>query len=65
MERAFIIENQVGQEFWYFAVRHEEMILNQVPGQIGLKLTTPFELVHNTKLDSNTCFELFSRILQP
>ena len=36
------------------------MMLNQVPGRLGLKLTTPFELVHNSKPDSKTWFELFS-----
>ena len=36
------------------------MMLNQVPLQLGLKLTTPFELVHNSKPDSKTWFELFS-----
>ena len=35
------------------------MILNQVPGNLVLKLTTPFELVHNSKPDSKTWFELF------
>ena len=60
MAREFITENQVGREFWYFAVRHAAMILNQVPGRLGLKLTTPFELVHNSKPDSKTWFELLS-----
>ena len=36
------------------------MMLNQVPGRLGLKLTTPFELVHNAKTNSKTWFELFS-----
>ena len=36
------------------------MVLNQVPGRPGLKLTTPFELVHKSKPDSKTWFELFS-----
>ena len=36
------------------------MILGQVPGRLGIKLTTHFELVHNTKPDSKTWFELFS-----
>ena len=60
MMQSFIIEKQVGQEFWYFAVRHAEMMLNQVPGRLGLKLTTPFELVHKSKPDLKTWFELFS-----
>ena len=60
MARAFITEKQVGRDFWYFAVRHAAMMLNQVPGRLGLKITTPFELVHNSKPESNTWFELFS-----
>ena len=58
MARAFITEKQVGREFWYFTVQHAVMMLNQVPGRLGLKLTTQFELVHNSKPDSKTCFEL-------
>ena len=42
MTIALITEKQVGREFWYLAVRHSAMMLNQVPGQLGLKLTTPF-----------------------
>ena len=60
MAQAFITEKQVGREFKYFAVRHAAMMLNQVPGRLGLKLTTPFELVHNSKPNSKTWFELFS-----
>ena len=37
-----------------------ELDLSYRPGQLGLKLTTPFELVHNSKPDSKTWFELFS-----
>ena len=40
--------------------QHAAIMLNQVPGRLGLKLMTPFELVHNAKPDSKTCFELFS-----
>ena len=60
MARVFITEKQVGRELWYFSVRHAAMMLNQVPGRLGLKLTTPFEIVHNSKPDSKTWFELFS-----
>ena len=60
MARTFITEKQVGRELWYFAVRHAAMMLNQVPGRLGLKLTTPFELIHNSKPNSKTWFELFS-----
>ena len=60
MAREFITEKQVGREFWYFAVCHAAMMINQVPGQLGLKLTTLFELVHNSKPDSKTWFKLFS-----
>ena len=36
------------------------MMLNQVPGRLGLKPTTPFELIRNAKPNSKTWFELFS-----
>ena len=60
MARAFINETQVRRVLWYFAVHHAAMMLNQVPELRGLKLTKPFELVHNSKPDSKTWFELFS-----
>ena len=60
MARLCIIENNFGRESWYFTVCHSAMVLNQVPGRLGLKLTTPFELVRNEKPDSKTWFELFS-----
>ena len=36
------------------------MMFNQVMGRLGLKLTITFELVHNSKPNSNTWFELYS-----
>ena len=47
MARAYITEKQVGQLFWYFAVRHAAMMLNQVTGLLGLKIATPFELAQD------------------
>ena len=35
-------------------------MLNQIPGRLGKRLTTPFELVHGTKPHSTTWFELFT-----
>ena len=46
MARAYITEKQVGREFWYFAIKHASLMVNQVPGRLGCKLTSPFELVH-------------------
>ena len=60
MKRVYITEKKIGIEYWYFAVRHATMMLNQVSESLGLKLDTPFELVHNAKPYSNTWFELFS-----
>ena len=60
MARAYITEKQVNREFWYFAVCHAVIMLNQVPGHLGRHLTTPFELVHGVKPDSSTWFDLFS-----
>ena len=62
MARVYITEKQVGNGFWYFSVRHVVMMLNQVPGRLGIKLTAPFELFHNTKPDCNffadLCFQV-------
>jgi hypothetical protein len=60
MARAYITEKQVSREFWYVAIRHAAIMLNQIPGRLGRRLTTPFELVHGVKPDSSTWFELFS-----
>ena len=49
MAGAYITEKQVGREFCYFSVWNAEMMLDQVPGCLELKLSTPFELVHNIK----------------
>jgi len=54
------MEKQVGGEFWYYAIHHSAMMINQVPGRLGRKLTTPYELVHGTKPQAETWFELFS-----
>ena len=40
MARAYITEKQVGREFWYFAIKHASIMLNQVPGRLNRKLTT-------------------------
>ena len=58
--RASITKNQTGREFWYFAVCHAAIIINQVHGDLGLKISTPFELVHNNKPNSKKWFEIFS-----
>ena len=51
---------QVGRNFWYYAISPAACILNQIPGRLGRKFTTPFRLVHNSKPDSKSWFELFS-----
>jgi hypothetical protein len=60
MARAYITDKQVGREFWYYAIKHAAHMCNQVPGRLGRKLTSPFELVHGIKPDASTWFELFS-----
>ena len=35
-------------------------MLNQIPGRMGRKLTTPFEIVHGEKPDSQKNVEIFS-----
>eukprot|EP00804_Cyclotella_cryptica_P023824 CCRYP_011184-RA/>CCRYP_011184-RA protein AED:0.41 eAED:0.38 QI:0/0/0/1/0/0/4/0/449 len=60
MTRAYITEKHVSWEFWYFTIKHSVLMLNQIHGCLGCKLTTPFELVHGVKPDAATWFELFS-----
>jgi hypothetical protein len=57
MARSYFTGKQVGREFWFFADKHAAHMLNQVPGRLRCKLTSPFELVYNQK---RTWFELFS-----
>jgi hypothetical protein len=60
MAWAYITGIQVSREFWYFAIKHFALMLNQSQGCLGRKLTTPFELVHDIKLDAATWFAIFS-----
>ena len=60
MARVYITDKQVGREFWYYAISHAALMINQVPGRLGRKLTTPFELVHGAKPNSKIWFELFA-----
>ena len=60
MGRSYMTEKQMSRDYWFFAIRHAVLMLNQIPGRLGRKLTTPYELVHGVKPDSRTWFELFS-----
>jgi hypothetical protein len=59
MAHAYITQKQVGREIWYYAIKHAAHMINQVPGWLNRKLTSPFELIHGVKPDSSTWFELF------
>jgi len=59
IDRSYTTEKQVGQEIWYFVICHAPHMLNQVPGHLGCRLTSPFELVYGYIRDSSTWFELF------
>jgi hypothetical protein len=60
MGRAYMSEKQMPRDYWFFAIRQAVLMLNQTPGRLGRKITTPYELVHGVKPDSRTWFELFS-----
>jgi hypothetical protein len=60
MARSYISEKQMGREYWFFAIKTAARMLNQVPGWMGRKLTSPFELVYGVKPDAKTWFEPFS-----
>ena len=51
MARSYITEN-FSREFWYFTAKHAAHMLNQIPGWLGQKLITHFELVHRAKPDA-------------
>jgi hypothetical protein len=46
---AYITEKQVGHEFWFYSLLQAASMINQVPGQLARKLTSPFKLVHAIK----------------
>ena len=56
MGRAYLTEKQMGREYWWHAVKHAVRMINQIPGRLGRKLTSPFELVHGVKPDTSTWF---------
>ena len=58
--RAYVTKKQVSHEFWFYAIRHTAMMLSQISGRLGRKLTTPYEIVHGIIPKSETWFELFS-----
>eukprot|EP00804_Cyclotella_cryptica_P030371 CCRYP_011900-RA/>CCRYP_011900-RA protein AED:0.20 eAED:-0.11 QI:0/0/0/1/1/1/3/0/1923 len=60
MARAYLTEKQMTHEFWFYAVKHATRMMNYIPGRMGRRLASPFELVHGVKPDSTTWFELFS-----
>ena len=57
MARAYITEKQVGREFWFFALVHAMLMLNQIPSRLRRKPTTPSELVHHCKPDARVWFK--------
>eukprot|EP00804_Cyclotella_cryptica_P009045 CCRYP_003142-RA/>CCRYP_003142-RA protein AED:0.35 eAED:0.14 QI:0/0/0/1/1/1/2/0/1801 len=60
MARAYLTEKQMSREFWFYAVKHATRMMNYIPGRMGRRLVSPFELVHGTKPDATTWFKLFS-----
>ena len=46
MTYTYIIAKQDGHKFWWFTVKHTAFMLNQVPGRINRRLTTPYDLVY-------------------
>jgi hypothetical protein len=62
MARAYITMKQVGHEFWYYAIKHAALMINQVPGQLGCTLNLPFELVHGVRRQAQ-CLHLVQTFL--
>jgi hypothetical protein len=58
MAHDYITKKQGGREFWFYAIQHLTRMVNQILGCLGHKLPSPVELVHSTKPDATTWFEL-------
>jgi hypothetical protein len=60
MSRAYLTEKQMPRTFWYYAIKHSARMMNMIPGKYGVKLASPFMLVHGTRPDPRTWLHLFS-----
>ena len=60
MARSYLSDMRMPRSFWYWAIRHSNRVSNMIPVKLNDKLTTPHELVYNTKLDYRMLFRLFS-----
>ena len=60
MSRAYLMEKQMPQSFWYYTIKHSAWILNMIPGRYKDKLVPPFMLIHGMHPDQSTWLPLFS-----
>jgi hypothetical protein len=59
MSRAFMMENQMPQSFWFYAVLHLARMMNAIPGKLVESWLPPFFLAHGVGHDERTWFPLF------
>ncbi len=60
MAHAYLTEKQMPRSFWFYAIVHSARMMNAIPGKFGVKLASPFLLVHGSGHDKCTWFPLFS-----
>jgi deoxyuridine 5'-triphosphate nucleotidohydrolase len=60
MARNWLSSSMLPVEYWYFAIKRACEVSNMLPIKKNGKLTTPYELVYNKKVDYRALFPLFS-----
>ena len=51
MSRSWLLSNLMPTKFWYHALKRAAEVSNYLPLKVNNKLTTPFEMVYNSKPD--------------
>jgi hypothetical protein len=60
MSRAYLMEKQMPDLFWYYTIKHSARMMNMIPGKYKNILASPFMLVHGVHPDQRTWLPLFS-----
>ena len=60
MARAWVNQHLLPTDFWYHAIRRAVEVCNFFPVTANGVLTTPYELIYNTKPDLRNLIPLFS-----
>mmetsp|Transcript_17439 Transcript_17439/g.24622 ORF Transcript_17439/g.24622 Transcript_17439/m.24622 type:complete len:90 (+) Transcript_17439:208-477(+) len=60
MARAWLHANNLPSKFWFYTLKGSAELSNYFPIKYFGKITTPFELAHQEKLDYRTLFPMFN-----